>query len=63
MDLEHPSNRWIRAAVEEFAATDGNAYYVSLPQNNAGANAHPDKAGQQTIAEVLSDAIRKVMGW
>ena len=63
MDQAHPSNRWIRSAVEEFAATDGNAYYVALPQSNAGANAHPDKAGQQAIADALSDAIRKVMGW
>ena len=63
MDQAHPSNGWIRSAVEEFAAADGNAYYISLPQSNAGANAHPDKAGQQAIAEAVTDVIRQVMGW
>ena len=63
MDQAHPSNGWIRSAVEEFAAADGNAYYISLPQSNAGANAHPDKAGQQAIAEAVTDAIRQVMDW
>ena len=63
MDAGHGSNQWIRAAVNAFAASDGNAYYVPLPQNNLGANMHPNEAGQDAIAKTLADAISKVMGW
>ncbi len=63
MDTAHASNQWIKETVELFAATDGNAYYVSLLLNNAGANMHPNKSGQQANANALTIAIKNVMGW
>lgn len=63
MDTGHASFQWIRDAVNAFAATDANTYFVSLPQNNNGANGHPDEAGQQTNAQILADAIQGVLGW
>ena len=47
MDSFHESNTWIKDAVDRFAATDGNTYYVPLPQNSNGAYGHPDEAGQR----------------
>ena len=63
MDTGHASNQWIKTAVESFAATDGNAYYCALPLNNAGANAHPNLAGQQANATTLVNLIKSVKGW
>ncbi len=63
MDTSHQSNQWIKTAVESFAATDGNAYYVSLPLNNSGANSHPNQAGQQACADTLVNTIKAIKGW
>ena len=63
MDTGHASNQWIKSAVEEFAATDGNAYYVPMILNNAGAYSHPNEAGQRANAELLAETIKDVMGW
>lgn len=63
MDSRHCSCQWIRDAVNEFATTDGNAYYVALPQNNNGANTHPSEAGQRALAQLLAERIRQIMGW
>jgi lysophospholipase L1-like esterase len=63
MDASHGSNQWIQAAVNQFAADDRNTYYVALPQNNMGANMHPNEAGQAAIAQTLATAISNVMGW
>lgn len=63
MDTAHLSNDWIKSAVENFAATDGNAFYVPLPLNNAGANQHPNQAGQQANANTLVNTIKAIKGW
>lgn len=63
MDTGHISNEWIKSAVENFAATDGNTYYVPLPLNNSGANQHPDQAGQQACANTLVNTIKVIKGW
>lgn len=63
MDNSHASNQWIRSAVEEFAASDGNTYYVSMVLNNGGAYSHPSEAGQRANAERLARVIKDVMGW
>jgi hypothetical protein len=49
--------------MERFAATDGNTYYVPLPQNSNGAYGHPDEAGQQQHATIIANAISSVLGW
>ena len=63
MDSFHESNTWIKDAVDRFAATDGNTYYVPLPQNSNGAYGHPDEAGQQQHATIIANAISSVLGW
>ena len=63
MDTAHDSNQWIKTAVENFAATDGNTYYVPLPLNNSGANQHPNQAGQQACANTLVNTIKAIKGW
>lgn len=63
MDTAHQSNQWIKSAVENFAATDGNTFFVPLPLNNAGANQHPNQAGQQACADTLVSTIKAIKGW
>ena len=63
MDADHPSMGWLKEAVEQFAATDRNTYFVALPENTAGWYAHPDASGHQQIANVLATAIKNIMGW
>ena len=63
MDTSHISNEWIKSAVNHFAATDGNTFFVPLPLNNAGANQHPNQAGQQACANNLINSIQAIKGW
>lgn len=63
MDTSHISNEWIKSAVNSFAATDGNTFFVPLPLNNAGANQHPNQAGQQACANNLINSIKAIKGW
>lgn len=63
MDADADNVAWIKSAVEAFAQTDGNTYYVELPENTAGRSLHPDEEGHEAIAEVLSAKIAEVMNW
>lgn len=63
MDASAGNIVWISAAVERFAQSDGNTYYVALPENTAGVGAHPNYSGSIEAGQVLTDAIKSIMGW
>lgn len=61
MDSTHED--WIKAAVEEFGATDSKVHFIHLPINTAGMYGHPDIPGQKAAAKVLTEEISARMGW
>ena len=61
MDSTHED--WIKAAVEEFGATDSKVHFIHLPINTAGMYGHPDIPGQRAAAKVLTEEISARMGW
>lgn len=63
MDASAGNIVWISAAVERFAESDGNTYYVALPENTAGVGAHPNYSGSIEAGQVLADAIKSIKGW
>ena len=56
----------VRAAVEAFAADDGNTRYIPLVpvvQAEMGSCGHPNVLGQRRLADDLEPQIRAMMGW
>ena len=63
MDQDHPSINWIRTTVNQFAATDGNTYFIAMAENTNGLWAHPDKAAHIQAGNTLAAFIKNIKGW
>lgn len=62
--INHTALDQIKKVVDDFAKTDGNTYFVTLPQYNDGTdNWHTGPQGHAAAAEVLSSYIANLMGW
>ena len=63
MDQDHPSVGWIRDTVNQFAATDGNTYFIAMSENTNGWYAHPDKNAHAQAGNTLAAFIKNIKGW
>lgn len=62
--INHTALNQIKTVVENFAKTDKNTYFVTLPQSNDGTdNWHTGPAGHAAAAKVLSEYIANLKGW
>ncbi len=54
----------IKSVVNTFAATDGNTYFVTLPQYNDGTDSwHTGPTGHAAAADTLANFIQSLKGW
>lgn len=58
----------LRQTVEQFAATDGNAAYLTVPlqnvpKNGIGADGHPNVLSNKDCADNLTPKLKKLMNW
>ena len=63
MDEDHPSVNWIRDTVNQFNATDKNAYFIAMRENKNGLWAHPDKEAHIQAGNTLAAFIKDIKGW
>ena len=63
MDQDHPSVGWIRDTVNQFAASDGNTYFLAMNENTNGWYAHPDKNAHAAAGNTLAAFIKNIKGW